>query len=114
MPLMGASTRIEFDSLTSAVIVVASQNCVLTAVRGINNSGGTAAYIQIFDANLATSVTLGTTVPDWVVKTPAGDPSDGDGLPTNGLLFVSGIAVASTTLPTGNVSATQHVKLGIW
>jgi hypothetical protein len=103
----------ELNSLADTVTRGGLANCTLMACRAINTTGA-AAYIQLFNAAAASDVTLGTTVPTWVVKSQASDVSDGDGLPTDGLLFPLGLFAASTTTPTGLTAAAQHVKIAIW
>lgn len=107
-----ASRLIESDNLTSVAVLVLGKKCQVTAIRAINTTAA-AAYIQLFDVAAAASVSLGSTVPDWVVKSPASDPSDGDGLPTGGWAFENGIVAASTTTATGSTSALQHLKITI-
>jgi len=106
------STRVNLNSLGSTATLAKKGRCVVTAVRAINTTAAT-AYTQIFDAAAITDVTVGTTVPTWVVRSAANDPSDGDGLPTYGIVFELGVVAASTTTALGSTGATQHVRIGI-
>lgn len=109
----GASDIVKYDTLGAAVLVRGGP-VILTAIRAINTTGAD-AYVQIFDVAAAASITLGTTVPDWVVLSDfgAGLVSVGDGLPTEGLVLHNGLVAASTTTPLGNTAATQHVRFAI-
>mgnify|MGYP001611924135 CR=1 FL=1 len=82
------------------------------AARGLNITAGD-AYLHIYDAALVADVTIGTTVPTWVVQADANDPSVNDGLPKAGLVFDLGIVVASLNAITGTTAATQHVRIAI-
>lgn len=108
-----ASRRIDSDSLTSILTLIQGGKCIVTAVRGINTST-VVAHIQLYDAATTGAVTAGTTVPDWTVRCAASSPSDGDGLPTTGLLFENGVVAAAssnqTTLPT-NDRVDVHTKI---
>jgi hypothetical protein len=61
------------------------------------NTNASVAYMQVFDTTGA--VTLGTTVPTFVVPIPAGAGANLE--ITNGIAIASGIKVAATTTPTG-------------
>jgi hypothetical protein len=109
---MYAATRVNLDSLTSVATLARGGRCILAAVRAINTVAA-ASYTQLFDAAAAADVTVGTTIPTWVLKAQSSDPSDGDGLPTMGVVFTLGIVAASTTTATGSTSVTQHVRICI-
>ena len=106
------SRVITTDNVSTTVVLLIGQRTCLTGVRSLNTTAA-AAYTQLFDVAAAASVTPGTTVPRWVVKSGSTDPADGDGLPTHGLIFENGIAVISTTTVTGATPATQHVRITI-
>ena len=109
---MGYSEKKIHNSLVATAVLSVGHRCALMAVRTINTTAAD-AYLQLFDAASASDVSVGTTVPDWVVQADANDPSVGDGLPTDGIIFDNGIVIASTTTATGNTAATQHVRLAI-
>lgn len=111
--MANVSAPVELNSLADTVTRVGIAGSTLMACRAFNTTGAS-AYVQIFDVAAASDVTLGTTVPRWVVKSQASDVSDGDGLPTDGLKFELGIFAASTTTPTGLTGATQHARFAIW
>lgn len=102
---------IRSDSLSNLAVIDTKEQIVL-AVRMINPSGA-AAHVQLFDAAATSAVTLGTTVPLWTVSADTVRSSDGDGLPTNGLKFTTGIVGAVTTTPTGSTTAAAHVRVCI-
>lgn len=109
---MYGATSVKLNSLDATKVLARGGRCILVACHAVNTTGA-AAYTQLFDAAAIADVTLGTTVPLWVIKSAANDNSAGDGLPTLGLVFTLGIVAASTTTALGLTGATQHVRLGI-
>ena len=109
---VGFSDLIVVNSLSGTVTQVIARPVTLTAVRAINTTAAD-AYVQLFDVAVITDVTLGTTLPAWVVLSDPSDLSLGDGLPNGGLSFHNGIAAASTTTTTGLTGAAQHVRLAV-
>ena len=65
----------------------------------VSNRDTAEVSIQLFD-KLAANVTVGTTVPDWIVTVPASSVSNI--LMTLPILFGTGIVAACATTPTGN------------
>ncbi len=81
----------------------------LYALLGANGSAA-AAYIQIFTTTALASVTLGTTVPDFLLVVPAGDSRPLTiGLP--GVIITEGIVAASTTAALGSTGSAAGVYL---
>lgn len=74
----------------------------------VENPNGAKAYVQLFDA-LAADVTVGTTVPDYVVPVLAGAGTVDDYIP--GILFTKGVTYACTTTPTGSTDPTTGLVL---
>ena len=108
-----ASKRIDTDSLTSVLTLIQGGKVIVTAIRGINTSTGV-AHIQLYDAAASTLVTLGTTIPDWTVRCAASSPSDGDGLPTTGLLFENGVVAIAGAQQIGDANSnivTVHTRI---
>ena len=103
----------ELNSLTSTAVLAYKGRCQVTAVRQFIGGLAADAYVQLFDAAAVSEVTVGTTVPKWVVMTDfgAGEVSGGDGLPTHGVIFERGVVAASTTTSTGNGTVTTHVRI---
>jgi hypothetical protein len=65
----------------------------------IYNPNATVAYVQVFDAATATTITLGTTVPDMIFAIPATSAANIE--LTNGVNMTNGIKLACTTTATG-------------
>lgn len=107
-----ASKRIDSDALSSVLRLIQGGKCIVTAIRGINTSTAV-AHIQLYDAAASTAVTDGVTVPDWTVRCAGSSPSDGDGLPTTGLLFENGVVAAASPTQTTIGSATVEVHTKI-
>ena len=74
------------------------------------NPTAAVAYLQLFDAATAASVTLGTTAPVVSLGIPTLQAA-GLGPAVIGLEFINGIQVASTTTPTGNTAASQNCNV---
>ncbi len=69
----------------------------------VMNTTAAIAYVQVFNA-LSANVTLGVTVPDWVIPVPANGTT---GAGSNGwipvsILHATGITIACTTTRTGS------------
>ncbi len=101
-----------YDSLFNAAVTTAVQVSAVPVDIGayhILNTTAAIAYIQVFYA-LAASVTLGTTVANFVIALPASGGAtinfDGKGWRTRGPL-----TIASTTSPTNNTTASSYVAL---
>lgn len=112
---MPYSAIVKSNAVAETPVLIKSGRCVVTAARIFQASAAADAVLQMFDAAAISAVTVGTTVPDWVVllDSAAGPISGGDGLPTDGLVFNSGVVVACTTTPTGNTGSAANVRLGI-
>ena len=111
MPGAGYAGVLESNSLAGTATRIAGE-CTVVAVHAINTTAA-AAYVQLFDAKLATDVTVGTTIPKWVVASPSSAVSADHGIPAHGIKFDKGVIVASTTTPVNSTGATQHVKVAI-
>lgn len=75
------------------------------------NGGSADAYVQMFAASSTQAVTLGTTVPTWVIPVPKG----GGNNPafTQPLAFNSGLVIAVTTTPGGSVAPAVPIVLSV-
>lgn len=111
-----ASVTTLTNAITGASPAVATSGYIaVTAIRGVAIASATDTWIQCFDVSAASEVTLGTTIPDWVVKVNAidnGGVSDGDGVPvsTDGIIFENGFFVACTDDgPAGSSTQQTHV-----
>lgn len=100
------------NSVAGTAILVQAGHVQVTAMHAINTTAA-AAFVQFFDKATAAEVTPGTTIAEWVLRSPASSVSDGDGLPTHGLVFLNGVVIISTTTPVGATGAAQHVRTGL-
>ena len=113
--LFPAAKRLDSDSLTSVLRLIQRGPVHVAAIRAIATSTVT-THIQLYDSAASTTIVSGTTVPDWTVRCAASSPSDGDGLPTGGLLFENGLVALSSTLQVGETAQTvanAHLKICI-
>lgn len=93
-----AGTRYSNLALDETKAVVVAGPVLLFNILGFN-SGAAVSYIQFYDA-LTADVTVGTTVPTFVIPLPIGGGlSDTYVLPEG---FRNGIVVACTSTPTGS------------
>jgi hypothetical protein len=76
----------------------------------IYNPNTSVAYVQLFDT--ASSVTLGTTVPDVVLGIPAS--AGANLLNDTGIDFTTGIKFAVTTTATGNTAPSTGLDLTLF
>ena len=114
-----ASGQITLLAVTNTAVLAAGHPIILSAVRVVQaTEAATEIFTQIFNAAAATDVTLGTTIPDWVVQLDeaVGGVSVGDGLPEHGLSLSLGCVVACTDSPEGSANAgnTNTVHLGVY
>ena len=94
---MVGGTTYSNNELDEAKAVVIASPCLLFNITVFNS--GAAAYMQFFDA-LTADVTVGTTVPTFVLGLPAAG-----GIDSNYVLpkrFRTGMVVAVTATATGN------------
>ena len=108
MPMASGS----FDTIFNAAVTTAVQVSAVPVDIGayhILNTTAAIAYIQVFYA-LSADVTLGTTVPSFVIPLPASGGAtlnlSGSGWRTRGPL-----TIASTTSPTNSTTASSYVSL---
>lgn len=111
MPGFSAVTTV--DNITSVATLFIPYKVCVTAIRTINTSGTSPALLHVYDASSITGITVGTTIPRWTVVAASGEPSAGDGLPTDGLMFQNGVVLASTNALTSTTGVNQHVRVCI-
>jgi len=75
----------------------------------ILNATAAVAYVQLFDAATLGAVSLGTTVPTYVIGSVASGLSSRS--LNKPLYFANGLVIFSTTTATGSTGAAQHVSL---
>lgn len=97
-------------ALSTTVVALKNSPGQLTAYE-IYNPGNALAYVQFFDAKAA-DVTLGATVPVWIVPVPSGGRVIG---PNDKLRFLTGISCAAATTATGASApnAAQVAAIGV-
>lgn len=98
------------DSVAGTAVLLVGHKCEVSAVRTVNTTAA-AAYLQLFDAATAATVTVGTTLPHVVVKALANDPGTDDFY--EAVIFQNGVVVASTTTALGSTGASQHVRVAL-
>jgi hypothetical protein len=100
-----------FDDDVNAtdVLVQAGETIVLNV--SLHNVEVADSFLLMFDAAAIGDVTVGTTIPDYVV------PNDANGIVNMsfpfGLHFLLGLVIASTTTTNGSTNAAQDVSLAI-
>lgn len=77
----------------------------------VENSNATKSYLQIFKT-LAANVTLGTTVPDFVIFVPATGAADAFAVVPI-LHSDVGLSMAATTTPTGNTAPGSGLMVNV-
>ncbi|MBI2007650.1 hypothetical protein HYS85_00220 [Candidatus Saccharibacteria bacterium] len=112
------STRIQTLNQGAAQTLILGRTCVLTAIRAYSNNSqaqylNVHGYVQVFDAAAGADITVGTTSPNWIVPVVSSNVSDGDGLPTMGVMMRSGVVIACTSTPAGATSANLNVEICI-
>lgn len=115
---MFGSSRIQQLAQGSAQTRIRAGECCLTSIRGYSSSLNpnlVQSYIQVFDVATAAEITVGTTSPNWVVQCVSANVTDGDGLPTMGVMIRNGIVIACTqAIGLGNaISANLNVEICI-
>jgi len=91
-----------FDaSVTNVVELMYTGQAALTKIA-VDNTDVAKVYLQVFDAAAVTDVTIGTTVPDYVIPVLASSRQNDDHV--QGLMFKKGICYASTTTAAGAIA----------
>lgn len=107
---IAASVGNGYSKYTFGALVDTVQTVKGTVVQlggyDIYNPAAAICYVQFFDVANATTVTLGTTVPDYVV--PVGSSVTGQSarlvMPPSGVNFTNGMKIAATTTYSGAVA----------
>ena len=110
----GWSTVTIQDNVTSIAQVIFPKACTLTAIRTLvsDNVAG-AAVLHIADTSNTDGIIVGSTVGRWWVTCTSPNSSDGDGLPTDGIVFRNGVTVWSTQNISGTIGRVQNVRICI-
>ena len=103
---------IQNDDVGATAQLVRTGQMIVRTIQG-RNSTAALAFIQMFNAAAAADVTVGTTVPRWVIPVLASSVNEHSGIPDAGMQFPLGLVVACTTTPGGNTGATMDVATGV-
>lgn len=106
----GPSSKASWTAQTTTVRTVKGTAGTVTGYY-IYNPNAAVAYVQFFDVASATTVTLGTTVPDITLGIPA---TAGANLLGDGLTFSNGIKFACTTTATGLTAPSTGLDVNIY
>lgn len=112
--LTALATNLFQDTINANVVISVKGSAGTLYVIHVDNSANAAAasYVKLFDS--AAAITLGTTVPDWVIKVPGAFVGNVL-IATSGIVFASGLQVATVTVggTAGAVSPTGAVIVRI-
>lgn len=110
------SKQLQVIRVGAAQRQVMSQPCIVTGIRAYSDNSSPAtmqAYVQLFDSAVSSGFTVGGTSPNWVVACVSTNVSDGDGLPTMGIVMERGLFVAATQGAANATSANLNVLITI-
>jgi len=112
---MLGSDLLKANAVDGTATLLQKGHLTVTAARIFADSAAADIILQMFDAASAADVTVGTTIPDWVVvlDSAAAPVSGGDGLPTHGAEFKLGLVVACTTTPVGSTGSAANVRVWV-
>lgn len=100
-PALTGWTPLRRSALTNTVVTNKGTPGVMGGYHCYNPAAAV-TYLQIFDVASATTVTLGTTVPDLSFGIPAGGGGNLEW--ANGVAFTLGTKIAATTTATGSTA----------
>jgi len=108
----GGYSKYSFGALVGTVQTVQGTATNMGGYE-ILNSAATICYLQMFDAATATSITLGTTVPDLSLGFPAGAAAN---IPASnpGIGFTNGLKIAATTTRAGSTPCGTGMDVNIF
>jgi hypothetical protein len=98
------------ESVTNAVELITAGQIAVTNVS-VDNTAAAKTYIQLFDAATAAEVTLGTTVPAYVVPVAPSLPFSIEF--ANGLMFKAGVCYAATNTVDGAVAPASVAAVSV-
>jgi len=105
----GGYSKVKYAAQTTTVQTVKGSAGKLHGYM-IYNPNSSVSYVQLFDT--ASSVTLGTTVPDLILPIPA--TSGANLSDTIGIGFTTGIKIACTTTETGLTAPSTGLTCSFW
>lgn len=89
--------------------VISSGACKFAGLTALNQNAS-AVFLQFFDVAQGTSVTLGTTTPDFIIPIPT--PSNNAAVALNGMMTALEIAAAGVTCTNGLKVAATYTPTG--
>lgn len=95
------ATPVRVNALSTTVLPVKMNAGAGIVALTVYNPSNAVAYLQIFDAEIPNDVTLGTTLPTWVIPVKTID-SVTLSMDPKSAWFRNGIQVAATTTATGS------------
>jgi hypothetical protein len=100
-------------SLSETKVEAVSTPCNLYGFEIENNSAASDIFVQIFD-KLAANVTVGTTVPDYTFRVPAGANfgKDPQSFPLRN--HTIGVTIACTATRTGAGAPAANCSINLW
>mgnify|MGYP001586664712 CR=1 FL=1 len=107
---IGPSSVSSWPAQTTTVRTVKGTAGTVTGYY-VYNPNATVAYVQFFNVASATTVTLGTTVPDLTIGIPA---TAGANLLGDGITFSLGIKIACTTTALGLTAPSTGLDVNIY
>ena len=101
-------------SVTATPVLVVTEAYARLYQYNLGNPNGNTGpvYVQFFDAASASSVTLGVTVPTFVLQIPPNGVTDGP-FPFP-YVFTNGVVIADTTTPTGSGAPTNACAVSLF
>lgn len=92
---------------------ISASRCNLYAFEVENNSSSADVFVQFFNATAA-NVTLGTTVPDFTFRIPAGSNfgKDAEDFPLH--YFPTALSIAVTSTRTGSSAPASAATVQLW
>ncbi|HEV2178344.1 MAG TPA: hypothetical protein VGU20_31105 [Stellaceae bacterium] len=109
-PVSGQGWPSTYSGSIAATVTAVKTSAGTLGAYYIDNPNASMAYVQIFDAAVA-SVTLGTTAPKWSIGIPASGAANLEFV--NGLKFSTAITIAVTTTRAGSTGPGSTVDINI-
>lgn len=101
LPQVGSQLFQDTDNENASIVVKASSGTFYVVYVDNSANAGAASYVKLYNSN--GSVTVGTTVPDWVLMAPGAFVGD-IMVVTGGVAFSTGLQVSTVT--TGGTAGT--------
>jgi hypothetical protein len=96
-------------ALSNSPVLAERGSAVLSGVD-ISNVSNATIYVQFFDANSISGISVGTTPPLFWLAVPVNAVLDGPSSAV-GVGFQNGVVVAATTTPTGSTAPSANIPV---